>query len=91
MTWIPISERMPPVGTECLVIQDYNLGDWFDKQRVPLRVVYHATLREIDSEGWPTFERWRMNGYAIHPLYLVSHWQPLPSIEGAVFEELDND
>lgn len=94
--WISVLDQLPEVGTWALVIQDNNLGDWYhrqavDRQKKPLRQVYAARLREIDGEGWSTWEQWNSNGYANCPLYLVSHWQPYPTIEGAVFEIMEND
>jgi hypothetical protein len=89
--WISVLDELPPIGTWALVIQDRNLGDWYDRQKKPLRQVYSARLNNIDSEGWSTWELWNSNGYSINPLYLVSHWQPYPSIEGAAFEVMEHE
>lgn len=89
--WISVLEKLPEVGSWALVIQDRNMGDWFDRQKKPLREVFAARLHSIDSEGWSMWERWNMNGYCICPLYLVSHWQPYPSIDGAIFEVMEHE
>lgn len=87
-SWISVLDKLPEVGTWALVIQDRNMGDWFDRQRSPLREVFAAKLTDIDSEGWST---WGKSGNRYDALYLVSHWQPFPSIDGAVFEVMPHD
>jgi hypothetical protein len=84
--WISVLDQLPSVGTWALVIQDYNLGDWFDRQKKPLRQVFAAQLTDIDELGW---SEWAKTGNRYDSLYLVSHWQPYPSTEGAIFERRD--
>jgi len=86
--WISVLDELPPIGTWALVIQDRNMGDWYDRQKKPLREVFAARLHDIDSEGWST---WGKSGNRYDSLYLVSHWQPYPTIEGAVFEIMESD
>lgn len=77
--WIDVTDHLPPIGTWCNVLYDRNLGDYWDRRNKPRYDVYGAQLREIDSEGYATWQRWQMSdGGPMCALYLVSHWQPLP-------------
>ena len=86
--WISVLDQLPPIGTWALVIQDNNLGDWYSRQKKPLRQVYAASLTGIDELGW---SEWAKSGNRYDSLYLVSHWQPYPTIDGAVFEKMEWD
>jgi hypothetical protein len=78
MTWIAVEDRLPPIDSWALVVQDYNVGDWFDRQRRPLRQVFAAKLTGIDELGW---SEWAKTGNRYDALYLVTHWQPYPTVE----------
>lgn len=77
--WISVDERLPEAGAWVNVLEDREAGDYFDQRRPERYRVYGAQLREIDSEGYPTWQRWKMSdGGPMGKLNLVTHWQPLP-------------
>lgn len=78
--WISVEDRLPEVGAWCNVLVDRELGDFFDRLNKPRYDVYAAQLRDIDSEGYASWQRWQMSdGGPMGLLTLVSHWIPLPN------------
>ncbi len=77
--WISVDERLPDVGDWVNVLYDRNEGDYWDRYNKPRYSVYGAQLRHIDQEGYAEWQRWQMSdGGPMCPLWLVTHWQPLP-------------
>lgn len=77
--WISVSDRLPEIGTWANVLLDRDEGDYFERRGKPRYSVYGAQLREIDNEGYATWQRWVMaDGGPMGALYLVTHWMPLP-------------
>ena len=78
--WISVGEQLPEIGTWCNVLYDRNEGDYFDRLNKPRYSVYGAQLRNVDGEGYATWQKWQMpDGGPIAPMYLVTHWMPLPA------------
>jgi hypothetical protein len=78
--WISVDDRLPEPGAWCNVLVDRELGDFFDRLNKPRYDVYSAQLRDIDSEGYASWQRWKMSdGGPMGSLTMVSHWMPLPA------------